>query len=102
MANTRQNLAEIGRKNLQSEEALVEAGKKTIRDAVTEALRKAGIQDAVGFDLKLVNGETISITSDKNPALDRPAAEISNDPGSVRIKTAARAGLTQVFAVIGR
>lgn len=101
MANTRRNLADIGRKSLTSEDALVEAGKKTIRDVVTEALRKAGVEDAVGFDLKLVNGETISITSDKNPALDRPAAEVSSDPGSVRIKNAARAGLVQVWTVIG-
>ena|SRR5687767_11942336 len=100
MANTRRTLADIGRKQLQTEEQLIEAGKRTIRDVVKDALRKAGVEDAVGFDLRLVNGETISITSDNNPALDRPAAEISPEAGSVRMKQAARAGLIQVFRVV--
>jgi hypothetical protein len=100
MANIRKNLAEIGQKSLQSEGAQVQAGIRTIRDVVKDALKAAGVEDAVGFDLKLLNGETISITSDSNPALDRPAAEISPEAGSVRMKQAARAGLIQVFRVV--
>lgn len=77
--------------------ALVELGKKTIRDRVQEALAASGIENAVGFELKLVNGETISITSDENPNLNRPAEEVSE----VSVKQSAQAGLGfEVFTVI--
>jgi hypothetical protein len=76
---------------------LAAVGAKTIRDAIAETLKAKGIEDAVGFELKLTNGETISITSDSNPALDRPAAEVR----SVDVKQSARAGLAQIFTVLG-
>jgi hypothetical protein len=75
---------------------LAAVGAKTIRDAIAETLKAKGIEDAVGFELKLTNGETISITSDGHPALDRPAAEVSN----LEVKQSARAGLAQIFTVL--
>jgi len=97
MANTRETLKRIGASKM-NDQALVDKGKQTIRDVVASALRNAGVEDAVGFELKLVNGETISITSDSNPNLDRPAAEVA--PGGVNIRQSARAGLALVFRVV--
>lgn len=88
MANTRGSLAEVGRRALNDEAQLIEAGKRTIRDVVQKALVDAGIEEAVGFELKLVNGETISITSDSNPALNRPAEDVQE----VNVRQSAKAG----------
>lgn len=92
MANTREALKKIGASNM-NDEALVEAGKNTIREKIAQTLRDAGIEEAVGFEVKLLNGETISITSDRNPALDRPASDVAE----VSVKQSARAGFRQVF-----
>lgn len=98
MARTRDALKTIGARSM-NEETLVEAGKNTIRDLIAKTLRDAGVEDAVGFELKLVNGETITINSDRNPALDRPASDVARD--GVAIRQSARAGLAVVFRVLG-
>ena len=86
MANTREQLKRIGAESV-NDEALVQAGMRTIRGAVQETLKAKGITEA-NFDLVLKNGERISITSDTNPALDRPAEEVS----SMSVKQSAKAG----------
>lgn len=71
--------------------ALVELGKKQIRDSLKEFLSSNGIQEAVSFELKLTNGETIVIASDSNPALNRPASEVAD--GGIRVRQSASAGV---------
>jgi hypothetical protein len=93
MGNTREVLKKLGTQ--QSEEALVEAGKRTIADAVAQTLREKGISEAVGFDIVLKNGERITISSDSNPNLQRPASEVE----SINVRQSAKAGLVQLFVI---
>lgn len=88
MSNTRQALANLGAQN---SDALVEAGKNTLRDLIAETLRKAGITEAVSFDIQLKNGETFNIASEANPRMSTPAAEVS----SVAPRQSARAGFDE-------
>jgi hypothetical protein len=97
MANTRKALRDIGASNM-NEDALVQKGIETIRDLVKDALRSKGIEDAVAFELKLTNGETITINSESNPNLNRPASEVA--PDGLNVRQSARAGLTRVFRVV--
>lgn len=90
MANTREELAKIGAQN---SEALVQAGVRTVRDAIRDALKAKGISEAVGFELTLKNGENITILSEDNPNMDRPASEVQ----SVAVKQSARAGYEPLF-----
>lgn len=63
-------------------------GAKLIRDLVREALSEAGLSEAVGFEIKLQNGGTATVSSADNPILSRPAEEAV----SVTPKTTATAG----------
>jgi hypothetical protein len=93
MGNTREVLKQLG--SQQSEEALVQAGLKTIGDAIAETLRAKGISEAVGFDVTLKNGEKFTISSDQNPNLARSADEVEN----INVRQSAKAGLVQLFVV---
>lgn len=91
MADTRKALADLGRQSI-NEETLVEAGIKTVRDEIRKLLASKGISNAIGFKVELVNGQTITIASEQNPAADTPMSEVK----SVRPTQSARAGLGNV------
>lgn len=85
MSNTRSALANLGAQN---SDVLVEAGKATLRDKIAQVLRDSGITEAVGFEVKLTNGEEFTIVSESNPRMSTPATEVA----SVRPRPSARAG----------
>lgn len=87
MSSTRNALKALGSQSM-NEEALIEAGKNTLRDKIAQTLRESGITEAVSFDVVLKNGETFNIASEANPRMATPAAEVS----SVRPRQSARAG----------
>lgn len=94
MAN-KQALADLGRANM-NEDALVEVGINTLRDRIADTLKKAGLSEATGFEVKLTNGQEFTILSPSNPRLDSiPAREVagvtprsSASAGSQVVKTA--------------
>lgn len=87
--STRKALIAAGRKSIEPSEAqLIEAGKLYLRDTIKKALETAGF-DAVGFEVKLKNGEEFTVVSETNPRLDSiPASEVA----SVRPRSTASAG----------
>lgn len=93
MSNTREALAKLGAAN---SDALVEAGKNTLRQKIAQTLREAGITEAVGFEVKLKNGEEFTILSDSNPRMSTPAAEVA----SVRPRQSARAGQNKDWSAL--
>lgn len=85
MSRTRDALTQLGSAN---SDALVEAGKVTLRNLIAETLRKAGITEAIGFEVKLKNGEEFTILSENSPRMATSASEVE----SVRPRQSARAG----------
>lgn len=96
MSNTRQALANLGAQN---SDALVQAGLQTLKDVIRKALNDSGIEEAVGFEVKLTNGEEFTVLSEANPRMSTPAADVA----SVTPRQSARAGLTgdQWKAILG-
>ena len=86
MGNTRNVLKELGAQ--QSEEQLVEAGKKVLRDGVREFLASKGLTEAVGFEITLKNGEQFTILSDENPRMSTPMSEVQD----IQPRQSAKAG----------
>jgi hypothetical protein len=86
MGNTRNVLKELGAQ--QSEEQLVEAGKKVLRDGVREFLASKGLTEAVGFEITLKNGEQFTILSDENPRMTTPMDQVQN----IQPRQSAKAG----------
>lgn len=73
---------------MSTESSLAAIGARTVRDIVRDALAASGLEETVGFELKLSNGTTVTIVSDKNPILDQPAETVA----SATPKTSASAG----------
>jgi hypothetical protein len=90
MSDTRNTLARLGATN---NDALVEAGKATLSGLIRKTLTDAGITEAVGFEVKLKNGEEFTILSESNPRMSTPAAEVA----SVTPRQSARAGSWLAF-----
>lgn len=61
---------------MSTESILAAIGSRTVRDIVRDALAQSGLEETVGFELKLSNGTTVTIVSDKNPILDQPASAV--------------------------
>lgn len=87
MANTRNVLKELGSASI-DEAALVEAGKKVLRDGIREFLASKGLSEAVGFEVTLKNGENFTVLSDENPRMHTPMSEVQ----SIDVKQSAKAG----------
>ena len=64
----------------------------TVRDAIKEALAKAGVENAQSVQVVFDNGDTTLIVSGRNPALERPADEVSR----LEFKQSAEAGWTEL------
>lgn len=86
MSNTRNALVELGKSA--NEETLIEAGKKVLRDGIREYLASKGLSEAVGFEVKLRNGEEFTVLSDENPKIETPMDEVE----SINVKQSAKAG----------
>lgn len=89
MGTTRNALKALGSQN---EEAQIEAGKVTLRNKIAQVLRESGLTEAVGFEVKLKNGEEFTILSESNPRMATPASEVA----SVTPRQSARAGSEDV------
>lgn len=88
-------LAEVGRKNT-TEDAAAEIGAKFIRDIVIKALVDAGVENAPGVKVSLVNGEELVILGPDDPNLSRPASEVRRDTGgrpAVTLNQSAKGGM---------
>lgn len=92
--STRNALVELGKSA--SEEQLIEAGKKVLRDGIREYLASKGLSEAVGFEVKLKNGEEFTVLSDENPKLDTDMEEVA----SIDVKQSAKAGNGAVEALL--
>ena len=86
MSNTRDVLIELGRTD--NEEALVEAGKKVLREGIRDYLTERGLSEAVGCAITLKNGEQFTILSDENPKMDTPMDQVAG----IDVKQSAKAG----------
>lgn len=91
MSNTREILRDLGTRS--SEDVLVEAGKKVLRDGIKEYLAEKGISDAVGFEIKLKNGEEFTILSEENPRSATPMDQVE----SINARQSAKGGLIDVL-----
>lgn len=95
MSDTRDVLIELGREARESDEVLIEAGLKVLRDGIREFLSDRGLSEAVGFEVTLKNGQQFTVLSDENPRMATPMDQVEN----IEAKQSAKAG--GVDAVIG-
>lgn len=95
MAKTREVLKELGRSAI-DETALLDAGQKVLRDGVREFLASKGLTEAVGFEIKLKNGEQFTILSEENPRMATPMSAVSD----IQVRQSAKGGAMDLSKVL--
>ena len=93
-AKAQKALAKVGARSM-DEATLAKQGAQTIADVIKKALKDAGVEEATGIKVSLVNGGEYVIYDDSDPRLNEPASQVKGfDKGAPAVKTvqSARAG----------